>query len=173
MTEQKRNIIEFATVAMEFCKFAQAVTQTSPHNFIDTGCKLLPLLYIKASLLPSQDTDKDAWLEEGVTEDMYESVRSEIAAMLGEHDSYLETFNPDMPYSDTPLAAFISESIADVYQDVGNFCLQLQQWEGNDEVARQAVEICSEAFRNYWGKQLLSALKALHSLRYNEEIIFE
>ena len=47
---------------------------------------------------------------------MYELVRNQIATLLGESDTYLETFHPDMQYSDTPIAAFISENLADVYR---------------------------------------------------------
>ena len=85
----------------------------------------MPLLYLKATLLPEAEEDEDAEPELTVTEDMYESVRNRIAGLLGEKDSYLETFHPDMQYSDTPIAAFISENLADVYQDTGNFILSV------------------------------------------------
>ena len=74
------------------------------------------MLYLKATLLPEAEEDEDAEPELTVTEDMYESVRNRIAGLLGEKDSYLETFHPDMQYSDTPIAAFISENLADVYK---------------------------------------------------------
>jgi hypothetical protein len=87
--------------------------------------------------------------------------------LLGEKDTYLETFHPDMQYSDTPIAAFISENLADVYQDTGNFVSLFRQ--GNEEVMLEAISLCRENFRNFWGQQLLNALKALHSVRYDEE----
>lgn len=90
------------------------------------------MLYLKATLLPEAEEDEDAEPELTVTEDMYESVRNRIAGLLGEKDSYLETFHPDMQYSDTPIAAFISENLADVYQDTGNFISLFRQ--GNEEV---------------------------------------
>ena len=118
----ERNTLEFVTVALEFCTFVETAGQNGLFDFIDKGIKLLPLLYLKATLLPEAEVDdEDDEPELTVTEDMYEAVRTRIAALLGEKDSYLETFHPHMQYSDTPIAAFISENLADVYQDTGNF----------------------------------------------------
>jgi hypothetical protein len=95
----------------------------------------------------------------------------QIAGLLGNYDSYLDTFHSDMQYSDTPIAAFISENLADVYQDIGNFISLFRQ--GNEEVMREAIILCRTNFCEYWGQQLLNALKALHALRYNEEDCIE
>lgn len=117
----ERNTLEFVTVALEYCTFVEAAGNTGLFDFVDKATKLLPLLYLKASLLPEVESEEETELELSVSEDMYESVRSRIAGLLGERDSYLETFHADMRYSDTPIAAFISENLADVYQDTGNF----------------------------------------------------
>ncbi|MDR1981670.1 MAG: DUF5063 domain-containing protein [Tannerellaceae bacterium] len=163
----ERNTLEFVTVALEYCTFIEAAVRLSLFDFVDKAVQLLPLLYLKATLLPEVLPDDDAEPELTVTEEMYESVRSRIAGLLGEYDSYLDTFHPDMPYSDTPIAAFISENMADVYQDTGNFVALFRQ--GNEEVMTEAVAVCETNFREYWGQQLLNALKALHAIRYNEE----
>lgn len=105
----ERNTLEFVTVALEFCTFVEAAGQNGLFDFMDKAVKILPLLYLKATLLPEVESDEDAEPELFVTEDMYESVRTRIASLLGEKDTYLETFHPDMQYSDTPIAAFISE----------------------------------------------------------------
>lgn len=167
----ERNTLEFVTVALEFCTFVEASAQNSLFDFVDKAVKLLPLLYLKATLLPETESDEDAEPELTVTEDMYESVRTQIAGLLGEKDSYLETFHPDMQYSDTPIAAFISENLADVYQDTGNFVSLFRQ--GNEEVMLEAIALCRTNFREFWGQQLLNALKALHAVRYGDEEIFE
>lgn len=162
-----RNTIEFVTVALEFCSFVESAGKLSSFEFTDKATKLLPLLYIKASLLPEIEETEEIEPELTVTEDMYELVRNQIATLLGESDTYLETFHPDMQYSDTPIAAFISENLADVYQDTGNFVSVFRQ--GNEEVMAEAVGLCRENFQKFWGQQLLNALKALHAIRYDEE----
>ena len=131
----------------------------------------MPLLYLKATLLPEAEEDEDAEPEFTVTEDMYESIRNRIAGLLGEKDSYLETFHPDMQYSDTPIAAFISENLADGYQDTGNFISLFRQ--GNEEVMLEAIVLCRKNFCEFWGQQLLNALKALHAVRYSDEELLE
>ena len=87
--------------------------------------------------------------------------------MLGQYDSYLETFLPDMRYSDTPIAAFISENLSDLYQDLGDFVSLFR--EEHELTMHAALARCTENFRLYWGQTLLNALKALHAVRYNEE----
>lgn len=162
----ERNTLEFVTVALEFCTFVENAGQSGLFDFTDKAIKLLPLLYLKATLLPEVEEEENVELETTVTEDMYESVRTRIALLLGESDSYLETFHPDMQYSDTPIAAFISENLADIYQDTGNFISLFRQ--GNEEAMLQSIALCRNNFREFWGQQLLNALKALHAVRYNE-----
>lgn len=166
-----KNTLEFVTVALEFCAFVETAGQTGRFEFVDKATKLLPLLYLKATLLPDMEPDEDADPELSVTEDMYESVRTRIAALLGEKDSYLETFHPDMQFSDTPIAAFISENLADMYQDIGNFIYLFRQQ--NEQVMQEAVALCYSGFRAYWGQQTLNALKALHAIRYDEDDTLE
>lgn len=167
----ERNTLEFVTVALEFCTFVETAGEKGLFDFVDKAVKLLPLLYLKATLLPEVEPDEDDEPELTVTEDMYESVRNRIAELLGEKDSYLETFHPDMQYSDTPIAAFISENLADVYQDVGNFVSLFRQ--GNEEVMLQSIALCRTNFQEFWGQQLLNALKALHAARYSDDEIIE
>ncbi|MDR1344366.1 MAG: DUF5063 domain-containing protein [Tannerellaceae bacterium] len=166
-----RNTIEFVTVALEYCSFVEAVKTHSLFDFVDKATKILPLLYLKASLLPDMPLDDEIKPANEVTEEMYESLRTHIAGTLGTYDSYLETFHPDMPYSDTPIAAFISENLADIYQDTGNFVSIYRQ--GNEILMREAIAVCLNNFRKYWGQQLLNAMKALHAARYNEDDCIE
>ncbi|MCC8154174.1 MAG: DUF5063 domain-containing protein [Tannerellaceae bacterium] len=142
-----RNTLEFVTVVLEYCTFVESSGQLSLFDFVDKATKLLPLLYLKAGLLPSLTPDEDSIPEYTVTEDMYESVRNRIAGLLGEHDTYLDTFHPDMQYSDAPVAAFISENLADVYQDTGNFVSLFRQ--GFEEVMLEAVAVCATNFKDY------------------------
>lgn len=166
-----RNTVEFVTVALEYCTFVEKASQMEVFDFVDKATKILPLLYLKAALLPEVEVDDMFDPELYVTESMYDAVRTSVASLLGEHDTYLDTFRPDMAYSETPIAAFISEDLADVYQDVGNFVSLFRQ--GNEEVMQEAVALCRTNFCNYWGQRLLNALKALHDLRYSDDELNE
>ncbi|MDR2120167.1 MAG: DUF5063 domain-containing protein [Tannerella sp.] len=162
------NTLEFVTVTLEFCASLERINEYDMFSFVNNTTKILPLLYVKATLLPEVDEPENAEAAHFITEEVYDALRARIAGLLGEHDSYLETFLPDMPYSDTPIVAYISENIADIYQDIGDFIALFRQ--GYEETMLTALSQCAENFRTYWGRSLLNALKALHFIRYNEDI---
>ena len=169
-----KNTLEFVTVTLEFCALIEAVSSHTVFSFTDKAVKILPLLYLKATLLPvdeEQEWDDEVYTEHFITENTYEAIRQRIAGLLGGYDSYLETFHPDMKYSDMPIAATISEDLADVYQDLGDFVALFRQ--ENEEVMEQALSVCTDNFRLYWGQKLLNALKALHVARFNEDLSSE
>lgn len=159
--------LEFVTVALEYCTFIEKVNELTLFSFVDKMTKLLPLLYLKAALLPRLEPDEEADLENTVTEAMYDDIRDRLAAILGERDVFLDTFHEDMRYSDTPIAASISENLTDVFQDIGDFIALFRQ--GNEPVMREALALCGQNFRHYWGERALNALRALHAIRYGEE----
>lgn len=72
-------------------------------TFVDTTLKILPLLYLKASMLPKCEMIGDESPETYVTEEIYEVLRINLASILVEKDDYLEVFLPDMAYSDEPI----------------------------------------------------------------------
>jgi len=47
-----KNILEFLTVAMEFCVTLENAIQYSQKDFIGKITKIMPLLYLKADLMP-------------------------------------------------------------------------------------------------------------------------
>lgn len=48
-----KNVVEFVTVAAEFCAFLERAEGMKRSMFVDTTLKILPLLYLKASMLPN------------------------------------------------------------------------------------------------------------------------
>ena len=67
-----RNTVEFVTVAAEFCAYIERANEINRKEFIGTMLKILPLLYIKAQMLPQEERLNDEALEDFVTEDSYE-----------------------------------------------------------------------------------------------------
>ena len=110
--------IEIETVAVQLCLYLEQAEEQERADFIEKMLCLLPLLYLKARLLPKAAEEMDGYPERFVTEYEYESMRQAIAQKLGSDDAYLEVFVEDMRYSDEPITAFISENIADIYQEV-------------------------------------------------------
>ena len=167
-----RNVIEFVTVAAEFCKFVEQAEGSKRKAFVDTTLKLLPLLYLKASMLPPCETIGDEAPETFVTEETYEIVRMNLADILADRDDYLDVFVSDMKYSDQPITRYISEDLADIYQDIRDFIFVFQL--GLNETMNDSLAICQENFRLYWGQKLVNTLRALHEVKYgaqDDEII--
>jgi hypothetical protein len=161
-----KNVIEFVTVAAETCLFFERASELERDDFVLKSIKILPLLYLKASLIDIPSSVYEDGAERFVTEEDYQFVREQVETILGNEDGYLEVFHPDMALSDTPIAAFISESLADVYQEIKDFAANYQL--GEVDIMNDALVVCLETFAEHWGQKLLSALRALHSIRYNE-----
>ncbi len=160
-----RDTVEFVTVAAEFCAYLERANSNSRKEFVDTLLKLLPLLYLKAQMLPDEESISDDGLEQFVTEDSYEILRMNIAELLADKDSYLDVFVEEMKYSDTPITKNISEDLADIYQDIKNFVSLFKL--GINETMHDAIIECNAHFREYWGQTLVNTLRALHDIRYN------
>ena len=154
--------IEFVTVAVQLCLYLEQVAEQEKSDFIEKMLCLLPLLYLKARLLPKANEEMDGYPERFVTEQEYEDLRQMVAQKLSSDDAYLEVFVEDMRYSDEPITAFISENIADIYQELKDLACNYQTRE--EAVMNDALVSCLEGFEQHWGQKLLNVLRPLHAL---------
>lgn len=161
-----RNVVEFVTVAAEFCKFLEQAETMKRSTFVDTSLKILPLLYLKASMLPKCELIGDEAPETYVTEEVYEILRMNLAGILAEKDDYLDVFVSEMQYSDQPIKKNISEDLTDIYQDIKDFIFVFQL--GLNETMNDSLATCQENFGLYWGQKLVNTLRALHDVKYNQ-----
>ena len=159
--------IEFVTVAVQLCLYLEQAEEQEKSEFIEKMLCLLPLLYLKARLVPEGTEQMDGYMESYVTEDDYESVRQMVERKLGSDDAYLEVYMEDMRYSDEPITAFVSENIADIYQEVKELACNYQT--RHEEVMNDALVACLDAFKQHWGQKLLNVLRPLHALSQLEE----
>jgi hypothetical protein len=161
-----KKVIEFVTVAAETCLFLEHANEFTKTDFVQKSIKILPLLYLDASLLDIPDPVFEEIPERFVNEEDYQYVHELVEQLLGSDDSYLEVFHPDMALSDTPIAAFVSENLADVYQELKDFAANYQL--GDIDIMNDALVACLDAFGEHWGQKLLNALRALHAVRFSE-----
>ncbi|MEI6755268.1 MAG: DUF5063 domain-containing protein [Paludibacter sp.] len=159
-----KNVIEFVTVTAETCLFLEHSTDFTRTDFIRKSVKLLPLLYLKTSLLDAPEPVFDDAPETFVTEADYLFVKEQLELIMGADDSYLEVFHPDMAISDTPIAAFVSENLADIYQELKDFAANYKL--GDMDIMNDALVACLRTFAEHWGQKLLNALRALHTIRF-------
>jgi len=161
-----KKVIEFVTVAAETCLFLEHASEFSKTDFVEKIVKILPLLYLNASLTDIPESVYEDIPERFVNEDDYQFVRLQVEQLLGSDDSYLEVFHPDMALSDTPIAAFVSENMADIYQELKDFAANYQL--GDIDIMNDALVACLDAFGEHWGQKLLNALRALHAVRFSD-----
>ena len=162
----ERNSVEFVTVAAQYCQFLENVEGMEREEFIDTVLKILPLLYVKALLLPEMEMiDEDDTLETCVTEETYSVMNVQLADIMGDRDDYLDVFVEDMKYSDQPITRYISEGLADIYQDIKDFIFVFRQ--GVNRNMHNALATCQDNFKLYWGQKLVNTLRALHEVKFD------
>jgi hypothetical protein len=162
-----KNVIDFLAVAAELCHFLEGEAELPRSEWVERALKLLPLLYLKALLLPETKGMHDELPPTFVREEDYARVASRVAAVMGEEDTYLDVFVEDMKYSDRPISAFVSENVADLYQDIRNF-VSVYQFELSEQMGI-ALSACRENFFLYWGQKLVNVLRPLHTLKCREE----
>lgn len=158
------DVLEFVTVAVQYCAFLEQEEGTERKEFVDTILKLLPLLYIKGALIQKYEPIEDVTLQDYVTEENYDIVRNNIAYIMGEQDDFLDVFVEDMKYSEAPILCTISENLADIYQDLKNFVSAMK--DGMEEIMEEALFVCKCNFETYWGIKVANTMRALHEVRY-------
>lgn len=161
-----KQVVEFVTVANEYCKFVEAAGLMDTRDLLSKIQKILPLVYLKATLLPEFESSEESSLDKYVTEVDYSYLQQRIQNLLGEYDDYHEVFDADMQFSEVPLTASISENLADIYQDLKDFVMSYRT--GDEQVMEEALWECTENFRNFWGQKLVNNLRAIHKLVYSD-----
>src|SRR5690554_3177357 len=157
-----KNVVEFVTVANEYCNFIENAQHETVRRNLQSLRKILPLLYLKATLLPANERVLDDELEKYVTELDYNLLHQRWLTLLGEHDSFYEVFDPDIQFGEETVTSGISENLLDIYQDVKDFLIAYSL--GNEEIMNDALYVCSLNFEEFWGQRLVNVLRPVHKL---------
>lgn len=160
------NDITVIALANEYCSLIENSLNSEKEQFIDKVIKILPRIYIAVcDIADIEDSDNELYIEPALQEEQYESARLSIAQLLGEDDSYLEVFESDMKYSDTPIGASIAENISDIYQELFNLIATAK--ESDQEDIPEINQLLKENFANYWSQTLCNLLRAVNNLKFN------
>lgn len=162
-----RNVVEFVAAANEFCKYAEHASEIKGGELLRILQRLLPFLYLKASLLPELDPFFEDGNEKFVTEADWRSINYSFKKQFGTANDYLEIFDEKFSDSETPVPSNLAENMADIYQDIKDFLLLYQT--GTKEVMNDALWECRMNFENIWGQKLVNAMRAIHKFIYSGE----
>ncbi len=162
------NSLAFVALSNEYCAAIEGASQVADSRvFVAEMLRLLPRLYIVASdLNPAPSLEEDApYIDSYLGEDYYESARESIESLLGADDVYLEVFEEDMKYSDTPVSASIAEGLCDIFQVLYNFISAVR--DAHESQINDALIAVSNDFGPYWSQKLLNVLRPLNQLKYS------
>lgn len=180
----RSRLLGVTAVASEYCLALENAREFSREEFLAAVASALPKLYLDFSdIIPAREESpvssgdgEDSMIPLGempedmelfssyVDEDYYESVRRNVETLLGPDDTFLETFEEDMKYSDTPIAASVSESLADIFQPLYNFISEVKDSDGENLIP--AYLQCREEFVEYWSQTLCNVMRPINHLRF-------
>ena len=161
------NSLAFIALSNEFCSAIEKAMEFEKEDFVAKMLKMLPRIYMTVTDIDIEESNEDYYALPYLDESVYDNLRSQLAALMGEDDVFLETFEEDMKYSDAPVSATISEDLADIYQQLYNFVASVR--DVDTEAINSIIITCKEDFASYWGQTLCNVLRALHSVFYNKQ----
>ena len=161
--------LAFLALANEYCATLESARDTDRESFTAAMLRLLPRIYIAASDLRRDDTAMtDALVADALEEEYYDAVRDAVAALMGEDDTYLEVFEEDMKYSDTPIGASVAEGLADLFQVLYNIVQTAR--DATPELISELMPVVREDFAAYWSQTLCNVLRAINIIHYSDAI---
>jgi hypothetical protein len=163
------NVIEFVAIANEYCKYAEHASELKGDEILRIMQRILPLLYLKASLLPSLEPFFEEGNEKFVAEADWNRVHDTIGRILGSADDFSAEMGEKLDDTGIPMPVSLSENFADIYQDLKDFILLYQT--GTEEIMNDAVWECKMNFETIWGEKLLNVVRAAHRFLYSGKVI--
>jgi hypothetical protein len=157
-----RKVMEMITVANEFCIFIEECEKYERIQILAFFEKIIPLLYLKGSLLPDIVVSDESANQRFVTEEEWETCCNRLKQKLSKADTFYSNETPGVKEC---VKYSLAEQITDIYQDMKDFILLYQV---NTMAAREnAVFSCKLFFENHWGYRAIRAGYAIHHILYS------
>ncbi|GAB4318662.1 MAG: hypothetical protein Kow00127_10750 [Bacteroidales bacterium] len=158
--EAGRQVIEFITVAHDYCLTMNNPEKQSFSGLTEYLARVLPLIYIKASLLPEVRPSNPDLKERVTTEENWENLFNELRNIFGKMDLF-SVIDLTEGY-DEPKRRSLAELLTDIFQEMNDF---LALYQKNTRDSREnAVSMVREGFFEGWGAELIMAMQQLHRL---------
>lgn len=148
--------IEMYAVAGEYCHFIEECSNYPVKEVLEFLQKMLPFLYLKASILTMLTPEEDAINERYVSEEQYETLFLSLRQLFGDNDEFRE-------YNEEGFTQWsLSEILSDIYQDMKDFCLLYSH--PLSSAKQQASLNIKVQFAEHWGKKAIIALSHIHNI---------
>ena len=161
-----KQILDMFTVANEFCLFIEEIEKYEKEYIIEYLQRVLPLLYIKGTLLPETEKYENEFNERYVVEETWEYVFNSTKNMFGKDNLYY-FWNSELKEASE---STVSENIADMYQDLKDFIFLYSK--PAFYAKANAIQLCNETFRDRWGAIIPILLKHFHDTIFSKKNSF-
>jgi len=166
ITESK-TVIEMITVANEFCLFTEEHEKYEMDFILSYLQRVLPLLYIKGSLLPDTESESGNDDERYVIEETWEYLFNSFVKVFGKNNTY---YFWDAGLKE-PVETTVAENLADMYQDLRDFVFLYSK--PTYYAKLNAVNMCKELFLSHWGKLIPPLLSHIHGIIMDKKPSFD
>ena len=162
-----KNVIEFVTVASEYCALIEKINTDDKAHFLSKIHKILPLLYLKTITLPKIEKITEGETEKFVREEIYIFYRDLLSTKLDADDIFMDIYEPQRQEGEDSISIMLSEGLMDIYQDLKDFISNFQL--GVTQSMNDALWDCNYHFETYWGPRLMACTNMLHNIKYKNE----
>ena len=158
----KDSTIAFVTAAAQTCLLIEKAGEYTREEWTEQMLRLLPVLYLRTRLVEKEEAVMEEEPQRFVTEEDYNYALVGIRELMGADDAYLDVFVDQGVYTDEVQTAYISEGLADIYQELKDLAAAFQT--GEEAIMHDAVVVCREAFEQHWGQKVLAVMRAMHAI---------
>lgn len=156
-------VLEMIAISHEFNVFTESLSDKKFDDILGFYQKILPLMYIKASLLVDIEVSDASANERYVAEEHWEQVYMELNTKLGNGDLFWE-----LDPNNDAVKTSVAEKIADIYQDTKDFVVLFQK---NQLAAKEnATHEIKRLFKVHWGPRAISVVSQIHTLLYAKDM---
>ncbi len=159
-----KNVLEFITVANDYCLTLGKVEATKKKWLLNYLQKIIPLLYLKASLIPELEVQNPDANERFFTQEEWEFLFNQLRQKFVGDDTFW-FLDPSASITD-PVKGSLAECLSDIYQELKDFITLYQK--NSLDAKENAVFEVRDSFEKRWGYSLVNAHKTIHYLIMNE-----
>ncbi|NLN94799.1 MAG: DUF5063 domain-containing protein [Bacteroidales bacterium] len=161
-------VIELFTVLNEYCIFIEKASDYAKHDILEYLNRVLPLMYLKGTLVPAVEVEHPEANERYVTEEQWQDIFNMLRAKFDKEDIFY-FIDPGSNNFDEEWDIYsLSEDLTDIYQDSKDFVLLYSK---NLHAAREnAIHEIAALFKSHWGHRISRSLIHIHYILYRSYI---
>ncbi|MBI4743528.1 MAG: DUF5063 domain-containing protein [Actinobacteria bacterium] len=153
----------FATVTKKYISLIDKVEDMTTYDFLSKCAILLPQIYYFGQLLPDVELLDKNKMDEASYVEWYALLSKKIAKSLGEHNVYMEVFDPVQDKE--AIQASLADDLSEIYLELKQ---SLTNYETGDSLKiNSAIWNWKFGILGHCGNHIVSALRPIHRLVFD------